>query len=182
MAKLIAKPAAGERLPVSIGPLTLSELTQERITAIAPYPGKTDEVSTALEKLGLAFPAPGASRQTAKARILWAGRDLAFLIGAAPPAGLGPLAALTDQSDGWAGLALSGPGVEAVLARLVPLDLSLAAFPEGATARTALGHVPILLHCTGVESVALYLFRSMVATAVHELETVMRALLARASL
>ncbi|WP_284164211.1 sarcosine oxidase subunit gamma [Frigidibacter sp. SD6-1] len=182
MAKLIAKPAAGELLPLTIGPLTLSDLPQERITAIAPYPGKTDEVSAALDKLGLAFPAPGTSRQAARARILWAGRDLAFLIGAAAPAGLGPLAAQTDQSDGWVGLALSGPGGEAVLARLVPLDLSLAAFPEGATARTGLGHVTILLHRTGAESFALYLFRSMIATAVHELEAVMRALLARASL
>ncbi|MCY1127268.1 sarcosine oxidase subunit gamma [Frigidibacter sp. RF13] len=182
MAKLIAKPAAGELLPVTIGSLTLSDMPQERITAIAPYPGKIEAVSNALERLGLAFPAPGASQQAAKARILWAGRDLAFLIGAAPPAGLGPIAAQTDQSDGWAGLALSGPGVEAALARLVPLDLSLAAFPEGATARTALGHITILLHRTGAENFALYLFRSMIATAIHELETVMRALLARASL
>ena len=182
MAKLIAKSAAGELLPVTIGPLTLSELPQERITAIAPYPGKVEAASTALEKLGLGFPAPGTSQRAAKARILWAGRDLAFLIGAAPPAGLGAHAALTDQGDGWAGLALSGPGVEAALARLVPLDLSAAAFPEGATARAALGHITILLHRTGAESFALYLFHSMVATAIHELQEVMRALLARASL
>ena len=36
---------------------------------------------------------------------------------------LGGLAAVTDQSDAWAGLRLAGDAAREVLARLVPLDL-----------------------------------------------------------
>ena len=40
-------------------------------------------------------------------------------------------AAVTDQSDGWAGMVLTGATRREVLARLVPLDLGPTAFPAG---------------------------------------------------
>ena len=43
---------------------------------------------------------------------------------------------MTDQSDGWTVLALSGAAAVDVLARLVPVDLRLAAFPVGGALRT----------------------------------------------
>jgi heterotetrameric sarcosine oxidase gamma subunit len=71
---------------------------------------------------------------------VWTGPDQAFLIGAPAP-DLTGLAAVTDQSGGWAALQLQGPGAEAVLMRLFPLDLRARAFAPGHAARAPLGHM-----------------------------------------
>ncbi|RFC63662.1 sarcosine oxidase subunit gamma [Fulvimarina endophytica] len=58
---------------------------------------------------------------------------------------LSGLASVTDQSDAFAVLSLSGPRVKAVLAKGVFLDLGDAAFPEGHAAATQCGHVGVTL-------------------------------------
>ncbi len=93
--------------------------------------------------MGLAFPAPNPSARRQSARLVWTGRDQAFLMGA-DPAPLAAHAALTDQSDGWAGLALEGAAAVDVLARLYPLDLR--AMPVGSAARAPLNHMSSVLH------------------------------------
>ena len=70
-----------------------------------------------MKTLGLAFPEPGTWAAKGGARIVWTGREQAFPDRRSCAALEG--AAVTDQSDGWAGFTLSGPGAEAVLARLV---------------------------------------------------------------
>ena len=95
--------------------------------------------------------------------------------------GLDGLAALADQTDAWAGLALAGPDAEAVLARLVPLDLAPQAFPEGAAARSMLRHLPLLI-VRGAEGFELLVPRSSAATAVREVGEAMRGVAARAAL
>lgn len=179
MASLIAKSPTEGMLPLTIGALTLRDTTPARITAIAPYPGKTATVGTALKKLGLGWPAPDRAMVKGGAACLWSGRDQAFLVNAEPPAT--PAAAVTDLSDGWLALTIDGENAAAVLARLVPVDLSARSFPEGATARTGLGHMMVLIHRSAPAAFTLYLFRSMAATAVHELEAAMKALTARAA-
>ena len=139
---------------IAVGPLqgcgavetagcTLEPLDLGPMAAILPYPGRAAAVDAALRARGLGLPAPGGSFELADTRILWSGREAALLIGTAPPEL--PDAAVIDQTDGWAGLSLAGPGAEAVLARLVPIDLRTASFPEGATARTLLSHLPVLI-------------------------------------
>ncbi len=179
MAKLITKSASDGLLPVKIGALTLTDATPASITAIAAYPGKARAVATALKRQGLGWPAADRAVTSGKAGCLWSGRDQAFLINAAPDAFDG-IAAVTDISDGWAGLAIEGPGAAETLARLIPIDLGLANFPEGATARSGLGHMMVLIHRSGPQIFTLYIFRSMVKTAVHEIETAMKSLAARA--
>lgn len=180
MARLIAKSAGEGLLPVRVGGTKLSGAQPARITSVAPWPGKEKATATALKKLGLDWPAPDRAVLGDKTAILWSGRSQAFLINAAPE-GLEAAAALTDQSDGWACLSLDGAEAGEVLARLVPIDLSPATFPEGATARTLLGHMSVLIHRAGPQRFHLYLFRSMVGFAVHELEVVMKAVAARAA-
>lgn len=180
MAKPIAKSAAEGLLPLTAGALTLSEAQPDRITALQPWPGQEAALGEALKAIGLGWPAADRALGHGKATVLWSGRSQAFLLNAAPD-GLAPFAALTDLSDGWAGLSLSGPGAAAALARLVPVDLSPGAFPEGASARTGLGHMMLLLHRTGRDAFALYVFRSMLASAVHEIGLAMKSMAARAA-
>ena len=92
------------------------------------------------------------------------------------------IAATTDQSGGWATLRLTGPAGAAALARLVPVDLSAAAFPLGHAARAPLGHMQAVLMRPAADVVEVMVFRSMARTAWHEIEVALRALAARAAL
>jgi sarcosine oxidase subunit gamma len=92
------------------------------------------------------------------------------------------LAALTDQTDGWAGLSLTGPKGPDVLARLMPVDLRSAAFPVGHAVRAPLNHMNAILMRRGAYDFVLLVFRSMAQTAWHELEGAMQTLAARAGM
>ncbi len=180
MPELIAKSPLEGRAPLTLGGVTLAELAVGPITSIAVLPGAAKAVAKALKPLGLAFPAPNTHARKNGARIVWTGREQAFLIGVAPPALNG--AAVTDQSDGWAVLSVSGPAAVEVLARLVPLDLRLAAFPVGTALRSGLNHMSAILLRTGDYVVEVMVFRSMARTAWHELEATMHMAAARAAL
>ena len=165
-------------LPILAAGTELAELPMTRITSIAPLAGQDGAVAAALRALDLDWPAPGLSVTAGAAACLWAGRRLAFLHGA-DPAGFDGIAALTDQSDAWARMRLSGPAAEAALARHVPLDLRLAAFPVGTVARTVLGHMVASLHRSGVDAFDIMVARSVAGSAVHEVHRTLIALAAR---
>lgn len=94
-------------LPKTVGTCTLTETDLGTLTSVAPFKGRA--VSDALKGAhGMAFPAP--NRVTGKdgARAIWFGRDMVLLAGPVPDPGLGDHAALTDQSDAWTCVTLSG--------------------------------------------------------------------------
>lgn len=181
MVSLIAKSGLEGVLPLTAEALTLAEVSVGRITSVMPFAGQHDRVAQLLRKGGLDWPAPNHAIAARAGSIYWTGRDQAFLI-EADPAGLAPFAALTDQSDGWATLALSGPGWRDVLARLVPLDLGDTSFPVDQVARTGLNHMMCILHRSAPDSMRIMVFRSMARTAVHELHGAMAAVVARSHL
>ncbi len=106
MPELIAKPAL-DTGPVTKAGVTLSPHDPGPITAISVFPGGDKTLAKGLKSLGLAFPDPGTFTAAGPARLVWTGRDQAFLMGVAPPALDG--AAVTDQSDGWPGSAFPAP-------------------------------------------------------------------------
>ncbi|MCC6519444.1 MAG: sarcosine oxidase subunit gamma [Tabrizicola sp.] len=176
MPELIAKSALEGR-NLTLGTVTLAEVEVGPITSVAVLPGGAKAVAKGLKTLGLAMPEPNSFAEKKGARIVWTGRDQAFLTGVEPPALEG--AALTDQSDGWAALALTGAGAVDVLARLVPVDLRLAAFPVGRAIRTQLNHMNVMILRAGDHAFEILGFRSMARTAWHELETTMHMVAAR---
>lgn len=161
-------PAAG-LLPRTIGGLSLEE-TMGQITSVAPLRGQSGALKSALG----GWPAPGRATKS----LLWAGRDLVFVLGDCPD--LAGMAATTDQSDAWAHLILKGAGAEEVLARLCPLDL--ATLKRGDTARSLLGHMNALYWRSGANTFEIFVFRSMAGTAVHELTRAMAGVTARQAL
>lgn len=176
MPELIAKSALeGRRL--TVGTVMLAEADLGRVTSIALFPGGGKAVTRGLKALGLAMPEPNSFAEKKGARIIWTGREQAFLTGADCPALEG--AAVTDQTDGWTVLALTGAGAVDVLARLVPMDLRLAAFPVGGALRTQLNHMNVIILRTGDHAFEIMAFRSMARTAWHELEAAMQMLAAR---
>jgi sarcosine oxidase subunit gamma len=175
--ELIAKSALEGR-SLTLGAVTLAETDPGPITSIAVFPGGAKAAAKGLKPLGLAMPAPNSFAEKKGARIVWTGREQAFLIGIVPPALEGT--ALTDQTDGWAMLTLSGAAAVDVLARWVPVDLRLAAFPVGRAIRTQLNHMNLVLMRTGDHSFEMLVFRSMARTAWHELEAATHMVAARA--
>ena len=183
VAKLIAKnTCAGLGLPLTAGRCTLSEGTADPLFSVAPFVGQAKAVAKALKPLGLTFPAPNSITAKGPARLVWAGRDMAFLIGAEPPAPLHDCTAVTDQSDGWSCLTLHGDGAEDVLARLITIDPRLAAFAVGTCAKVMLNHMQALIIRTAADSFDILVFRSMTRTAVQELHHAMDTTAARAAL
>ena len=179
MPELIAKSALAGHAPLTLASTTLAEAAAETLISIAPFPGKMAPVNAALAPLGLTFPAPNQQSSKGDTRLIWAGRDLAFLIGAPAPAGLAAHAAITDQTDGWASLTLTGPHAADTLLRLVPLDLRPAAFPVGQTMRSALNHMQMILTRNAPDAFHILVFRSMARTAWHELAEALTTLHAR---
>ena len=74
------------------------------------------------------------------------------------------VAAVADQSDGFAVLRLSGPNVRELLARLAPIDVHERAFPMGSVASSVAGHIGVTLwrrdDDAGVPVFELALYRS----------------------
>ncbi len=163
---------------MNVGGVTLAEVQVGPITSIAVLPGGTKAVAKGLRPLGLSMPEPNSFHERKGARIVWTGREQAFLIGVDCPALEG--AAVTDQSDGWTVLALSGPAAVDVLARLVPTDLRLGACPVGRALRTGVNHMNAVILRTGDYAFEIMVFRSMARTAWHELETATHMVAARA--
>ena len=177
MAKLIAKSAGSDLLPVKIEDLTMTEELVGRITSVAPFEGREKAVSEALKtETGCAFPAPNRMTSKGKNRIVWSGLGQAFVMG--PTIDIAG-AALTDQSDSWTVLALEGALARDALARLTPLDLRESQFKRGHVARSLLGHMNCLLIRAGADRYELMVFRSMTQTAVHELTRAMESVTAQ---
>ena len=179
MPELIAKSALDARRQ-SIGTMTLAEVDAGLIRSVAVFPGGAKAVAKGLKSLGLAMPEPNSFSEKKSARIVWTGRDQAFLLGAEVTALEG--AAVTDQTDGWTMLALGGAGAADVLARLVPLDLRLSAFPVGGAVRTQLNHMNVVILRVGDHAFEIMVFRSMARTAWHEIEAAMLMIAARGSM
>ncbi len=181
MADYIAKTPCDGLLPQVIGGLTLDEVSVDLITSFAPWNGREETASKALQDAcGVTVPAPGKTTAKGGVRTIWSGRGQCFVMGIALPETLAVEGAMTDQSDAWAVMSLSGSGAEDVLARLVPIDLRGAAFQEGDTARTEMQHMMASITRTGADSFEIMVMRSFAKTAVHDLTEAMKSLAARA--
>ena len=163
MAELIARTPCAGLLPRTAGRTEITEAEWTPLYLIAPFRGREEDVAQAL---GLGWPAPDRSTTDGARRAVWTGPGQALVSGDLPDL---PHCAVTDQSDAFAVVRLAGPEAEAVLARLVPIDLRAAAFPPGASARTLLGHMTATVIREDGGAFTLMVFRSMAGTLVHEL-------------
>jgi sarcosine oxidase subunit gamma len=166
-------------LPVNLGSVTLEEMPLAQMASVSPFSDAV-KLSSALEKAhGVAWPKPNRSTGKDGVRCIWFGRDEALLIGPKPDKALAKHAAVVDQSDAWAVVALSGAGAVDVLARLVPVDLRNTAFKRGHTARTQIGHMNASVTSLGADQFMIMVFRSMAGTLVHDLKQAMAAVALR---
>ncbi len=81
---------------------------------------------------------------------------------------------VTDQSDVWVGLSLTGPDAVDALERLCPIDLHDSNFPVGASARTVMEHMGTIILRTGQHDYLLLSARSSAGSFLHAVETSVR--------
>jgi len=138
----------------TIGGIALSEVTGLGLVAVAPSQGEERALEAALNAgYGLDWPATGQSVTGGDVRLLGMARDQAFLM--FPHDGFGAVSAaheklgaagwLTDQSDSWAMLRVSGADVRAALERICMLDLHPDAFGAGMVQRTTMDHLAVII-------------------------------------
>jgi sarcosine oxidase subunit gamma len=73
---------------------------------------------------------------------------------------LAPIALITPLSHSRTRIALEGAAVRQVLAKSLPLDFNPSAFGPGDFAMSGIHHTPVLVHCLGPDSFAVYAMRS----------------------
>ncbi|MEM1374983.1 MAG: sarcosine oxidase subunit gamma [Pseudomonadota bacterium] len=170
MVRLIARAPCEGLLPVSGDGVDLTEPEFEHLISLGDLGGLSASLKAAC---GLDLPEAGRVTGAAGARCAWFGQSHYLLIGREPGALSG--AAVTDQSDAWCRVRVTGPRAAEALAYLCPLDLRAAAFPDGSAARSLIGHMnALILHVDG--GYELFVFRSMAGTLVHELKEALKSL------
>lgn len=180
MVELTANSPFSDLLPVTVGDTVLAQTNWAPLSSVAPFNGQHMAAAKSLARAhGLAYPGPGQATCTGDARLIWFGHDSVMLSGVAAQDGLQALAAVTDQSDAWAAIQISGPQIADVLARLVPIDLRWAQFGDGATARTSFGHMNVSITRVAPDALVILVFRSMVQTLISEVKEAMEAVAAR---
>jgi methylglutamate dehydrogenase subunit D len=177
---LIAKSPLQDLLPVSTGDTSLTEATPASITSISVHKGREKALAEALKKShDLALPAIGRTSSKAGFRLIWTGRGQHMLLGDKPAArALARSASLTDQSDGWAVMALTGANAGDVLARHCPLDLRATHFKRGHTARTEVAHMMAVITRLN-DGFEIMVMRSFAVTMVHHLTKAMQSVAAQ---
>jgi len=166
---LIAPGRFGRSLPEGPG-VTLSLVHPCEVVSLIAARGKSRALAAAVKKdFGLDLPGMGVS---ASARGVTAhGTAPEQWLAVAPAAGAGSLAGrldrkldalamVTDQSHGRTVMGLSGPRARDVLAKGTAVDLRPGSFAPGMCASTQIGHVGVMIACTGDDSFELSVFRS----------------------
>jgi heterotetrameric sarcosine oxidase gamma subunit len=77
---------------------------------------------------------------------------------------------LSDQSDSWVMLSLSGAKSREVLARICPIDLHPTAFPPGSVTRSVMEHIGAMIVCEAEDQYTLMALRSYAESFLHALE------------
>ncbi len=160
----------------------LSEVTDRAIISMAiPEGGETAFAERISSAYSCEIPKPGQSLQSSAddARLVWMQRDQFFLlpkytdhnVTSAVHEKLGDTAYLSDQSDSWVLLRLSGPQSMAALERICPIDLYSESFPVNAVSRTVMEHMAAVVIKEGENSFILMGLRSYAHSFLHALET-----------
>ena len=177
--KLLSKTAAAGLTPIKISNTTIIEIDTLTLTSISANKGKSEKLSEQLKKShGMSLPQNGRASGREGARALWFGQHI-LLVGPECDEKLNKFAILTDQSDAWVVLRMSGDLIEDVLMRLSPVDVRLKTFKVGSVVRSGLLHVNVTMHRIGANTIDVYGFRSMAKTLCHELTQALSSVAAR---
>ena len=166
---------------IDIGGSVLEEIDPKAIAALAVPNGGQSRFADAIQnELGIELPTPRLARQHDEDGWIINSAPSQYLIwwhGRCSPANAHisksalSAAYVTEQSDNWVILRLSGSLADAALERLCPIDLHPATFPVGAVARTHMEHMGSFLLREGNSKFLLISASSSAQSFLHAVET-----------
>ena len=177
MVELYAKTPLNNMSDIEIGSLTLKEISWRNITTIQPFKGKEKTVSKVIKKsFELNLPGVGKSISSQKNKIMWIGMNQFLFLGDKIKM---KEAALTDQSDAWTILLLTGDKTAEVMDRLCPVDTRSLMTDD--VIRSMIGHMTAIVEKTE-SGCQLMVFRAFAETILHEVCNSMRSVPAQEKL
>ena len=179
MDNLLAKPAIGKGITLTVGDVTLMAVDMV-IFSLSINSGKSTKAAEILNsKMGLDWPKEQEIKRKHGVSAFWFDHNHICLMGAQPDATLSTHCNVIDISDGWCVVDIFGTHVRDVLARLTPLDMRSQVFKIGVTQRSDLMHMQASISCLEKDHFRLMVFRSMAVTLVHDLTRAMESVAAR---
>ena len=158
----------------------LAERYDLALVSVALPLGNEAAVADALHSgFDLQMPAPGLSQWSGAMRAVQTTADQLMLIFSHPTPDaarvvhdrLGGAAYVTDQTDVWSCLQLSGPNARRALERICPIDLDPEAFALHAAARTVMEHMGAFVIRTDDDGFLLMSASSSARSFLHAVET-----------
>ena len=175
---LTAAPILG--VDTTLGATRLRERDDLALVSIAvPMGGEAALAAAVKDGWGLDMPSPAQSSASGDMRAVRTTADQIMLIFPHPTPDanavvqdrLNGAGYTTDQTDVWVVLELDGPDVRRAMERLCPHDLSDAAFPIGAAARTVMEHMGAMIVRTDTDRWLLMSASSSAKSFLHAVET-----------
>lgn len=132
----------------------LKELIDVQLLSLAVNTEQLNAASQQLQSsVGVQWPDIGRSTSNANTRCLGLQAEQVFLMTrstsdtdlAQQVQELSKSAFVTDQSDSWVTVQVSGENRRAMLERICPIDLDESAFTDGAVSRTAMEHLSVII-------------------------------------
>ncbi len=162
----------------SIGDMRLREIHDLDLTALAvPHKGGTKIKSAIKDGFGLAMPTSVKSTANDKTRLLMTQPDQVFAMTPRTKhaettiaKAIGDTAYITDQTDAWVVLELSGPSSRTALERICQVDLDAQVFKLNQMARTTMEHMGSIVIRNGKDSFLLMSGSSSAASFLHAVE------------
>ncbi len=167
---------------VTIGPVTIAEVTDTALASLAARLGEEAATADAADAAGIPLPGPGQSAKGATYAAFWLSPQQWMVeapfathedIIAILKPHFGEAASLTEQTDAWARFDVTGADLPSMFERLSAFDLR--AHGPGAATRTVIDHLGCYVVIRGAGHLSILGPRSSAATLFHALETAARS-------
>jgi sarcosine oxidase, subunit gamma len=163
---------------VTIGPVTITEVTDTALASLATRHGEAKAVADIAETAGIPLPPPGKAAQGATYAAFWLSPDMWMVeapfathedIVAHLKPHFGETASLTEQTDAWARFDVTGDDLPAMFERLCAFDLR--AHGPGSATRSVIEHLGCYVVIRASGRLSVLGPRSSAASLFHALET-----------
>jgi sarcosine oxidase subunit gamma len=167
---------------VTLGPVTISEVTHTALASLAARQGEAKAITDIADAAGIPLPPPGKAAQGATYAAFWLSPEMWMIeapfathedIVAILKPHFGEAASLTEQTDAWARFDVTGDDLPAMFERLCAFDLR--AHGPGAATRTVIEHLGCYVVIRAPGHLSVIGPRSSAASLFHALETAARA-------
>ena len=167
---------------VTLGPVTIAEVTDTALASLAARLGEAKAVADIADAAGIPLPAPGKAAQGATYAAFWLSPEMWMVeapfathedIVAILKPHFGEAASVTEQTDAWARFDVTGTDLPAMFERLCAFDLR--AHGPGSATRTVIEHLGCYVVIRSPGHLSVIGPRSSAALIFHALETAARS-------